>query len=156
MILLDRSLRISTLLLLLALGSHGAAAAAQRGRRRLVAPGQSIADAVRNAHASGEFKGQFTVQAGKAGTDETEEFEVREATAAVDGFTSLSGEGGKGQGKGKVDVKKLSTLLVGDGPGLTILAVDTAGGGTRGISVGGGASGHGTKISQAPGAEVRS
>jgi len=121
--------------LLLALSSPAAITNAQlHSHRRInVAPGQSIADEIQNAHASGNSLPHFSLLAERAGSETNYEVHVREATSAVTSETTTSVGGGASR---KVKADNVATILVGDDDEsgmFAIIAVEKIGGTTNGI-----------------------
>ena len=132
---ISRSTSVTFAGLLLAVSSPATTAAinAQPHRRINVAPGQSIADEVRNAHADGILLPKFTLRAEKAGSETIYEVEVREAQPAVTSRTTVSFQGGESK---HVDEDALDTLLVSNTDGtVALIAVEKKGGKVDGIIV---------------------
>ena len=130
---ISRSIPVTVTGLLLALSSptYTAAINAQPHRRINVAPGQSIADEVRNAHADGNLRPEFTIRAERAGSEKIYEVNVREAEPAVTSETTVSFEGGESK---HVDEDALDTLLVSTTDGtVALIAVEKKGGKVDGI-----------------------
>ena len=132
---ISRSTSVTFAGLLLAVSSPATTAAinAQPHRRINVAPGQSIADEVRNAHAKGILLPEFTLRAENAGSETIYEVEVREAQPAVTSKTTVSFQGGESK---HVDEDALDTLLVSNTDGtVALIAVEKKGGKVDGIIV---------------------
>ncbi|KAL3797993.1 hypothetical protein ACHAW5_009456, partial [Stephanodiscus triporus] len=130
-----RSIPVTVTGLLLALSSPTTTAAinAQPHRRINVEPGQSIADEVRNEHANGNLRPEFTIHAERAGSEKSYQVNVREAEPAVTSETTVSFQGGESK---HVDEDALDTLLVSATEGtIALIAVEKKGGKVDGIVV---------------------
>ena len=98
-----------------------------------LAPDQSVAGAIRNAHASGDLRPRFDLRAELVGSSETDycELRVREAVPSVTSATTMSVGGGESRYVNDDDV---DSILVSDDPGVfALIAVDKQGGRARGI-----------------------
>jgi hypothetical protein len=81
----------SVAILLLGISVPSAIAAIER----VVLPGQSIAAKIQDAHASGDFKPQFTLNAERADANKTNYMvRVREAVPTVTSMTTISTQNG--------------------------------------------------------------
>jgi len=134
-------------LLLLSFSSHSFTAAAERsqssGRRLNVLPGQSIATEIQTAHAAGNLKPRFTLNAAEIikssptnnmfTSTETNLFEVhvREAKPAVTSKTTTSVKGRRSR---FVNPDNVATMLVSDEVGVfALIYVDKRAGKVNGI-----------------------
>jgi hypothetical protein len=98
-----------------------------------LAPDQSVAGAIRNAHASGDLRPRFDLRAELVGSSETDYCElcVREAAPSVTSATTTSVGGGESRYVNDDDV---DSILVSDDPGVfALIAVNKRGGRARGI-----------------------
>jgi len=130
---ISRGILVAVPGLLLALSSPATTAAinAQPHRRINVAPDQSIADEVRNAHANGNPRPEFSLRAERFGSKEIYQVDVREAEPAVTSETTVSFQGGESK---HVDEDALDTLLVSTTDGtVALIAVEKKGGKVDGI-----------------------
>ena len=117
---------VATLLLGL---SHPSAIAAIE---RVVLPGQSIAATIQDAHATGDLRPHFTLNAERAYFNRTNYMvRVREAVPAVTSMTTTSIENGTSIPVSEIDV---ATMLVSDEDGvIALISVDKKGGKVNGI-----------------------
>ena len=99
---------------------------------RVVLPGQSIAAKIQDAHASGDHKPQFTLNAERADSNRTNYMvRVREAVPAVTSMTTISTQNGTSRFVNEVDV---ATMLVSNEDGVfALISVDKKGGKVDGI-----------------------
>lgn len=98
---------------------------------RVVPPGQSIANAVKEAIASGEKSPEFNLHAERAGSETDYEVNVRVATPAVTYMTTVSAFDGESK---NVDEDDVATMLVGYEEGvLALIAIDRKDGSANGI-----------------------
>ena len=99
---------------------------------RVVLPGQSIAAKIQDAHASGDHKPQFTLNAERAESNRTNYMvRVREAVPAVTSMTTISTQNGTSRFVNEVDV---ATMLVSNEDGVfALISVDKKGGKVDGI-----------------------
>ena len=113
----------------LLLGAHTIVAAFERAetKSRLlkVSPSEFIATAVQTAHAEGNFKPRFTLEAELAGADTIFDVKVREAVPAVTSKTTTSVGNGESR---HVDGKDVAIILVSDEAGvLAFISVEEGG-----------------------------
>jgi hypothetical protein len=121
-----RAFPVCLLGLLLAVSSRTIAA-----ERAIIPPGQSIAEAIKNALAAGDQSPGFSLHAERAGSETDYEVNVRVATPAVTSATIVSVLNGEGK---HVDEDDVATMLVSDEAGvLALIAVDKKDGSTNGI-----------------------
>jgi hypothetical protein len=114
-------------ILLLALSCPSTTAAIER----VITPGQSIAAEIQNAHASGDFKPQFSLYAERVGSEQPFMVHVREAEPAVTSMTTVSIQDGASSHVNETDV---AAMLVSDEVGVVaLIAVDKKGGKVNGI-----------------------
>jgi hypothetical protein len=115
-------------ILLLGISSPSATAVIER----FVTPGQSIATKIQDAHASGDFKPRFTLNAERADFNRTNYMvRVREAVPAVTSMTTISTQNGTSIPVNEDDV---ATMLVGDEDGVfALISVDKKVGKVDGI-----------------------
>jgi hypothetical protein len=115
-------------ILLLGISSPSATAAIER----VVTPGQSIAAKILDAHASGDFRPRFTLNAERADSNKTNYMvRVREAVPAVTSMTTMSIMNGTSIPVNEGDV---ATMLVSDEDGvIALISVDKKGGKVDGI-----------------------
>jgi predicted ester cyclase len=99
---------------------------------RVVSPGQSIAAKIQDAHASGDFKPRFTLNAERVDSNKTNYMvRVREAMPAVTSMTTMSIQDSTSIPVNHDDV---ATMLVSDEDGvIALISVDKEGGKVDGI-----------------------
>jgi hypothetical protein len=98
---------------------------------RVVPPGQSIAEAVKDAIAAGVQSPRFNLHAERAGSETDYEVNVRVATPAVTHMTTVSAFDGESK---NVDEDDVATMLVGYEEGvLALIAIDKRNGSANGI-----------------------
>ena len=100
---------------------------------RILTPGQSIAAKIQDAHASGDFRPRFTLNAERADSDKTNYMvRVREAVPAVTSMTTMSIQ--NGTSIHPVSEDDVATMLVSDEYGvIALISVDKKGGKADGI-----------------------
>ena len=115
-------------ILLLGISSPSTTAAIER----VVLPGQSIAAKIQDAHASGDFRPRFTLNAERADSNRTNYMvRVREAMPAVTSMTTISTQNSTSIPVNEEDV---ATMLVGDEDGvIALISVDKKVGKVDGI-----------------------
>jgi hypothetical protein len=97
----------------------------------VITPGQSIAAKVQDAHASGDFKPQFSLYTKRGGSEQPFMVHVREAEPAVTSMTTVSILDGASS---HVNETHVATMLVSDEVGVVALvAVKKKGGKVNGI-----------------------
>ncbi len=99
---------------------------------RVIFSGQSIAATIQDAHASGDFRPHFTLNAERADINRTNYMvRVREAVPAVTSMTTTSIENGTSIPVSEIDV---ATMLVSDKDGvIALIYLDKKGGKVNGI-----------------------
>jgi hypothetical protein len=99
---------------------------------RVLLPDQSIAAKIQDAHASGDFKPRFTLNAERADSNKTNYMvRVREAVPAVTSMTTMSIQNGTSVPVNEDDV---ATILVSDEDGvIALISVHKKGGKVDGI-----------------------
>ena len=115
-------------ILLLGISFPSATAAMER----FVSVGESIAAKIQDAHASGDFKPRFTLNAERADSNKTNYMvRVREAAPAVTSMTTMSIQNGTSI---PVNTDDVATMLVSDEDGvLALISVHKKGGNVDGI-----------------------
>ncbi len=105
---------------------------ATAGIEHIVLPGQSIAVTIQDAHASGDLKPHFTLNAERADFNRTNYMvRVREAVPAVTSMTTTSIENGTSIPVSEINV---ATMLVSDEDGvIALISVDKKWGKVNGI-----------------------
>jgi hypothetical protein len=129
MAILSKEVSIACLLM----AAHTIAAGfdrAESNRPLKVSPGESIAAAIQTAHAQGNFKNRFVLEAELAGSETAFGVNVREAVPAVTSKTTTSiGNGGSRY----VNGKDVATVLVSDKEGVLAFIAIEEGGKVNGI-----------------------
>jgi hypothetical protein len=130
MIVLFREVSFACLLM----AAHKIAAAFERAetksRRLKVSPSESIATAIQTAHAQGNFKNRFVLEAELAGAETVFDVNVREAESAVTSKTTTS----IGNGESRyVNEKDVATVLVSDEADVLAFITVEEGGKVNGI-----------------------
>jgi hypothetical protein len=96
-----------------------------QSRRLKVSPSESVAAVVQAAHAQGNFKAQFALQAERPGDETDFEVNFREAEPAVTSKTTTSIRNGESR---SVNGKDVATILVSDEKdALAFIAVEEGG-----------------------------
>jgi hypothetical protein len=123
----SRGIPLCVASLLLAASSSTTTAA----KNNVIPAVESIAARIEKAHAAGDMKPRFILQAQRPGSETNYQVQVREAMPAVTSTTTTSVRGGRSI---YVDEEDIATMLVSDEPDVVaLIAVEKKGGKANGI-----------------------